>query len=460
VLKKNLFLYIFLFFNFLLFSKSSFYISDTGWEFGDVLEGAILEHKLVLGNRGDKDKDIFFRSGCPCIRVSKERIILKSRKEQDVKIEFNTREEKGEIYKNIYIEVKDEEMPVLEYPVTGKVFESIDIFYFYERGCSRCERIEKRINEIEENFKINLVKYEIDKKENFEKFLEFEKKSGKKISGFPVIFVLNKGYSEKNIDLLLNSLKKGLLYVREVKEDELKWSFLPFISAALLDGINPCAFSVIIIMLTYLSLFGRKRKFIFVSGILYTLGVFLTYFLFGVGIIKFLKVLSEVAILKRILFLFFGCLSLFLMIFSFKDFLNLISGNKGKIFLKVPSGIQFKVVSFVEKLAEKKYFVFISFFAGVVVSVIEFICTGQVYLPSLSYMIGVKGLKLKSLFYLFIYNILFILPMFVVFLLFFFGVKVSIFEKAISGRRMIFIKFFHFLIFLFFTVFFIIRGIM
>ncbi|RLD16794.1 MAG: hypothetical protein DRI36_05160, partial [Caldiserica bacterium] len=134
-------------------------------------------------------------------------------------------------------------------------------------------------------------------------------------------------------------------------------------------------------------------------------------------------------------------------------------GKTGKIFLKVPSGIQFKVINFIEKVTKRKSFLVFSLFIGIIVSSIEFICTGQIYLPALSYMVGVKELKIKAIFYLFIYNILFILPMIFVFFLFFFGIKVSSFEKAVSGKRMAVIKFLHFLVFLFFTIFFVIKGV-
>ncbi|RLD17600.1 MAG: hypothetical protein DRI36_03365, partial [Caldiserica bacterium] len=313
MVKFRFFLFVLFFFTNLIFSKENFYIGDTGWDFGEVLKGTVLDHNLLIGNRGKKEIKVFLRSGCPCIKLLENKVKLKEGKEKNIKIILNTENEKGVFHKNIYIHVPDSDFGVVSYPVEGFVYEKVKILLFYEPGCKGCEKIEEKINKISKKYELILEKYRIDKKENFEKLLELESKLEKRVSGFPVLCVNGRFYTGKNIDRFLNGLEKGVL-IKEFKEKEWKWSFFPFIGAALLDGINPCAFSVIIIMITYLSLFGRNKNFILISGILYTFGVFITYFLFGLGLLRFLKELSSVEILRRILFLVFGILSFFLMV--------------------------------------------------------------------------------------------------------------------------------------------------
>jgi len=58
---------------------------------------------------------------------------------------------------------------------------------------------------------------------------------------------------------------------------------------------------------------------------------------------------------------------------------------------------------------------------GFFVSVLEMACTGQVYLPTIIYVMGAPGLKSRAVFYLFLYNVMFILPLIGVFALVYFG---------------------------------------
>jgi cytochrome c biogenesis protein CcdA len=53
---------------------------------------------------------------------------------------------------------------------------------------------------------------------------------------------------------------------------------------------------------------------------------------------------------------------------------------------------------------------------GFLVSVLEAVCTGQVYLPTITFVLKATPLKLHALGYLALYNIMFIVPLFVIFL--------------------------------------------
>ena len=58
---------------------------------------------------------------------------------------------------------------------------------------------------------------------------------------------------------------------------------------------------------------------------------------------------------------------------------------------------------------------------GVIVSLLELACTGQVYIPIIISLASVPGMRLFSTGYLVIYNLFFILPLVVVFMLTYFG---------------------------------------
>ncbi len=65
------------------------------------------------------------------------------------------------------------------------------------------------------------------------------------------------------------------------------------IVGALIDSINPCAFGVLIFLMTYLTKVFEKKSKVLLGGILYTLAVFITYFLAGLGLMAALREVSS-----------------------------------------------------------------------------------------------------------------------------------------------------------------------
>ena len=52
---------------------------------------------------------------------------------------------------------------------------------------------------------------------------------------------------------------------------------------------------------------------------------------------------------------------------------------------------------------------------GFAISALELVCTGQVYLPTITFVMGVEGMRGHALAYLILYNLMFIVPLLVVF---------------------------------------------
>ena len=66
-------------------------------------------------------------------------------------------------------------------------------------------------------------------------------------------------------------------------------------------------------------------------------------------------------------------------------------------------------------------FVAVTFVTGVVVSFLELACTGQVYLPTIIFVVSQPEMRVRALLFLVLYNLLFILPLVVVFILVYYG---------------------------------------
>ena len=74
-----------------------------------------------------------------------------------------------------------------------------------------------------------------------------------------------------------------------------KW-LLPLVGvAALIDSINPCAFSILILTIAFLFSIGKFRSSILKIGGSYIFGIFVVYMLIGLGILQALHIFNRTA---------------------------------------------------------------------------------------------------------------------------------------------------------------------
>ncbi len=102
--------------------------------------------------------------------------------------------------------------------------------------------------------------------------------------------------------------------------------------------------------------------------------------------------------------------------------------------LKLPLSLRRWINRVIREGAGLRAFVPVSFVTGVAISLIELACTGQVYLPTIIFVLGVPGLQARAGLYLVLYNLIFILPLVVVFLLAYFGTTSQQLGQFISRR--------------------------
>jgi len=58
----------------------------------------------------------------------------------------------------------------------------------------------------------------------------------------------------------------------------------------------------------------------------------------------------------------------------------------------------------------------------------ELACTGQVYLPTISFVVGLPGMRARAVLYLLAYNIMFVVPLLAVLLLTVYGISAARFQ--------------------------------
>jgi cytochrome c biogenesis protein CcdA len=192
--------------------------------------------------------------------------------------------------------------------------------------------------------------------------------------------------------------------------------------AGLVDGLNPCAFATLAFFVSYLTLSGRKEREVLVVGAAFTLGVFLAYLVVGLGFYKVLDLLGGLlATLGRWVYGLTALLCAVLAVFSFLDFLKARRGEIGDMTLNLPHGLRMRINALIRKGRRSQAFVAGTFATGVAVSFLELACTGQVYLPTIIFVVSQPELRMRALLFLVLYNLLFILPLVVVFTLVYYG---------------------------------------
>ena len=317
------------------------------------------------------------------------------------------------------------------------------IAYFYGPGCRRCDRVNYMLNRLQHSYpNLRIRRFNCELKENMklnEALCELFHVPEQERLIVPSIFVgdvhlAKEELTDGNIRELIEKYKdKGTMCpwaptntVLAKAERGIIQRFRmlgPFavITAGLIDGINPCAFATLIFFLSYLTLVGRKGKDLVFAALGFTTAVFIVYFLIGLGMFRFIHSLRIFSLLSRVIYLIAAVLAFVLGTLSLYDFRMAKKGDYSKVKLQLPSFLKNRIHQTIREKSRSSKITLAAFATGAVVSFLELECTGQVYLPTICFVVGVSELKTNAIFYLALYNLMFILPLLAIFLLAYFG---------------------------------------
>jgi len=409
-------------------------LNSVFWELGRIDLTRKHTKTVQVTNDGHSVLEITARATCECIKVTPDDFTLAVGSSENIEIIFDPTGLLEKVQFSVYIESSDEEVPFINYILTADIADSVDVYFFYDENCHECEDILKKLEKLKGKYNFKILKYPLEDSANFEKFKTLEGLYGLKGKKFPALVAGSRFiYGAEDIfsgaeNAVSNYMphKSGIFPDADaaVKDriinDFKSFKILPVAVAALADGINPCAFAGIIFLVSYLSMVLKKTKrAVFNFGVGYSAGVCIFYFIFGLGIFEFLKALLVVRVMGKAFFLLMGALTAFLSVYSFIDAVRVVSG-KG-IFLKVPDKMRMSMHKTAERFMGKKSLFLYSFLIGGIVSSFELICTGQIYIPTISYIIAETQYRWAAVFALFLYSVIFTLPLLTVFFVVFFG---------------------------------------
>ncbi|MGA2775774.1 MAG: hypothetical protein ABSE81_06940 [Candidatus Omnitrophota bacterium] len=316
---------------------------------------------------------------------------------------------------------------------------------------------------IDKEFKDRIkVEYrDIDDIENYKLMLSLEEKYHAKINNvFPIFFFeghfLNgEGNVKNNLMLLLATTSMAITDMRKEalpKIDLVKrfsgFTPLALIAVGLIDGINPCAVTVIVFFMSFLAFQGYRKREIVVIGLIFIFSVYLTYVLIGLGIFESLYKLQGFWLLTKIINITVGVISIAFSIYALYDFIQYKkTKSTDDMLLSLPKGIKnqiHKVIGAYYRAHNKPHgstfkkhllgLALSALITGFLVSVLEAVCIAKIYLPTIIFVLRTTSLKLKALSYLLLYNLLFVLPLFVIFLFALFGTTSERFSVILKGH--------------------------
>ena len=344
---------------------------------------------------------------------------------------------------------RNTKLPDVEPPPPPPPPDTIYVLIFYSPTCGTCHKAREFLKEMSYKYEqLKIVEFDTSKREN-----EKLKQAYFNGYGIPVkewgtlgVFIADKVYNsvgELKADFE-DEIKKygdGSPYPQvdpdyEVTDTIEKFNIFVIIVAGLIDGVNPCAFVTLTLLVSYLVIRKREKKVILLTGISYTLGVFITYLLLGVGIYKWLNYIEGISTISALIYPITGIIALLLGIYSLIDYYKIKKGKGEETTLKLPKSIKKLTNRIIRKHVKSKKLAGFAFITGAVISALEFMCTGQVYLPTIVYILGEPGFQTKAFFYLVLYNTMFVLPLVGVFLAVYYGVTSekldSIFIKRVG----------------------------
>ncbi len=291
--------------------------------------------------------------------------------------------------------------------------------YFYEPGCHDCDKAKIVLKDVSAKYpeKLILKSFDISLSENVqlaEALGELYQMPEEERLLVPVIFLgddylFRSDITYDNLEELIQKnittntapprekVKKKDLTVQERLVARFQSFGLAAVAVSgLIDGINPCAFATIIFFISYLTLINRKGRDILWVGGIFTLSVFLTYFLIGTGALKMITSLSFLPLVRKIFVLVTAALVLILGLVSLYDYLQFKrKGTTKDAKLQLSSFLKNMIHSTIRKNVRLSNYILMAVVTGFIVSLLELACTGQVYLPTIMFISSIPDLMVN-----------------------------------------------------------------
>ena len=292
--------------------------------------------------------------------------------------------------------------------------------------------------------KIDLRIYDIDTDSGFNLLIKLEEDYNVKASApitifFPDTFLTGnediRTHGSRLIEYYLNNPQKWAVASENVHLETEKiaeklaqrfkeYSFISILVAGLIDGVNPCAIATMIFLVSFLATKKRSRKEVLVIGMCFTGSVFITYLLLGIGAFRIITALDQYRWMSKVIRWSAVGFAGIVGTLSFADAFRFKKSKKTEdIKLQLPKVVKLRIHKVISGNLAGSQLATGAVITGFLVTLLEAVCTGQVYLPTIVLMTKQEGLRFTGWLYLIFYNFLFVVPLLIVMILAYYGMK-------------------------------------
>ncbi|NLO82374.1 MAG: hypothetical protein GX094_04860 [Clostridiales bacterium] len=334
------------------------------------------------------------------------------------------------------------------------------IVYFYVTACKECEEVAKILDTLEERYPlefddegnytyVEVKKFNIGEAENLQlvrKYFEVFDVPEKEQS-VPIIFVGDIYLSglEAIRQELVQRIKAGegirtpVLSTEESADPRSSvslegYNVVGVLLTGLVNGLNPCSLSM---LLFFLSLLLAKGTNILKMGFAFCFGKFLAYLLLGsllFNVFLKLQVSWVSAIVKGIILI----IAFIIIVMNLRDYFAAKKEKYDKIRMQLPTVLRKYNHKWIKKFTSTenaRMLLIGSFSLGMIISAGEFLCTGQIYLATIVYVLrSSPAFNLQAFAYFILYTLAFIIPLLVITIIIYKGKEVFDVSELIRER--------------------------
>jgi cytochrome c biogenesis protein CcdA len=202
----------------------------------------------------------------------------------------------------------------------------------------------------------------------------------------------------------LNYLEDNKTQLKLSAKADKNKSLLPVVLVSgFLDGINPCAFAVLLLFIAFLFSIQRGKKDVWKMGAVYISAIYLAYLLIGFGILKAVMFSNSPHFMAK--------LGAWLVIIL--GVINIINHyyKKFPIKLRIPHASKETLQKWMHKATLPAAFVM-----GFLVGLCTFPCSGGIYVAIIGLLVA-KTTYWSGVNYLLLYNVMFVLPLVIILIL-------------------------------------------
>ncbi|MBW2991276.1 hypothetical protein KY348_06255 [Candidatus Woesearchaeota archaeon] len=318
--------------------------------------------------------------------------------------------------------------------------------YFTGIGCPHCAKVEPFVKDLLEEYpNLVFIRYEIYQEQQNAPLLETYTSNYNIQPGIPLI-IFNKENVLRGDSPILRGMKNTLDSMQSnpcplmngssVDYKELDCDTLPgrpeiligrnqtaagggvcdeipqeltlakILGLAAVDAINPCELAVLALMLIAILTYNpRNKKKVLLAGLAFTLAVFIMYIIYGLIIIKFFQLIQLLAGIRLWLYKILGAVAIILGLFNIRDFVRY---RPGGFATEMPIFLRPKVKKLIAGVTSPGG----AFVIGLLVTLFLIPCTIGPYIIAGGILSALE--LFKTLPWLLIYNLVFVLPMLII----------------------------------------------